>query len=169
MAIEEKTDIQNINLSNITYLNILEWFPKEKYNATDIITCKNNLDVLMQCLNFDLEVESYIQKNRLDYNVSLVSFCRNYYNPSDNVLIACSFEDSTYSNVYDLLSHMAKFKYDTAIYVCAKLDDRSKSILEYLNNVSNQRLKIYGVEVQLIQIDSSRPAFIYNIVVQPHL
>ncbi len=67
-----------------------------------------------------------------------------------------------------LLTYAAGLHAVTIVWVAAMFTDEHRAALDWLNDITDDRFRFFGLEIELWQIDGSSPAPKFNIVSKPN-
>ena len=140
-----------------------EW-KTEAQDFTPWLTQPENLAVLSQTLNMDLETagqEESVGPFRADI------LCRSTDDDSW-VLIENQLERTDHTHLGQLLTYAAGLKTVTIVWVAATFTDQHRAALDWLNEITDERFRFFGLEVELWRIGNSPAAPKFNIVAKPN-
>jgi hypothetical protein len=124
-----------------------------------------NLNLLGQEIGIDLELrerEHNVGNFRLDILAQDLSNGR-------PVAIENQLEVTDHNHLGQLLTYLAKFQNSgIAIWISKRMRDEHIAALEWLNNQSKDGWSFFGVEIKLFQVDNSKSAPYFDIIVKPN-
>ena len=97
--------------------------------------------------------------------------CRRLDGGSDDeswVVIENQFGRTDHDHLGKLLTYTAGLNAQTVVWIAAEFSDEHRAALDLLNASTTREYAYFGVEIELLTIDGSRPAPRFNIVVQPN-
>ncbi|WP_295964225.1 DUF4268 domain-containing protein [uncultured Bartonella sp.] len=123
-----------------------------------------NLDILAETLDMELEIEAQ-EKNVGPFRADIL--CRDTLDKSW-VLIENQLERTDHLHLGQLLTYASGLKAVTIIWVSTHFTEEHRSALDWLNNITDDQFKLFGLEVELWQIGDSPVAPKFNIVSKPN-
>jgi len=147
----------------------LTW-EKEDRDFTQWLSLPENLAVLEDAIGVDLTLES-TEKNIGPFRADIV--CQDEF--ENFVLIENQLEKTDHRHLGQLITYAAGLdasNYDneetTIVWIADKFVDEHRSALEWLNKITTDEFRFFGLEIELWQIDNSKPALKFNVAVQPN-
>ena len=123
-----------------------------------------NLDTLAETLDMELEIEAQ-EKNVGPFRADIL--CRDTLDKSW-VLIENQLERTDHLHLGQLLTYASGLKAVTIIWISTHFTEEHRSALDWLNNITDDQFKFFGLEVELWQIGDSPVAPKFNIVSKPN-
>ena len=123
-----------------------------------------NLDILAETLDMELEIEAQ-EKNVGPFRADIL--CRDTLDKSW-VLIENQLERTDHLHLGQLLTYASGLKAVTIIWISTHFTEEHRSALDWLNNITDDQFKFFGLEVELWQIRDSPVAPKFNIVSKPN-
>ncbi len=129
-----------------------------------------NLDSLGDALQMEIDSED------VDTEVSVGKYsadilCRD---SSDNsrIVIENQFGSTNHDHLGKLLTYASGLDSDpplrSVIWISETFNDEHRSTLDWLNRISHDEIRFFGVTIELLKIEGSKPAPRFNIVVSPN-
>jgi len=129
-----------------------------------------NLDSLGDALQMEIDTED------VDTEVSVGKYsadilCRD---ASDNsrIVIENQFDSTDHDHLGKLLTYASGLDSDpplrSVIWISEAFNDEHRSTLDWLNRISHDEIRFFGVTIELLKIEGSKPAPRFNIVVSPN-
>lgn len=130
----------------------------------------DNLDSLGDALQMEIDTED------VDTEVSVGKYsadilCRD---ASDNsrIVIENQFGSTNHDHLGKLLTYASGLDSDpplrSVIWISETFNDEHRSTLDWLNRISHDEIRFFGVTIELLKIEGSKPAPRFNIVVSPN-
>ena len=123
-----------------------------------------NLDVLGQTLGLNLETES-VEKEVGSFRADIV--CRDTGDDS-SVLIENQLERTDHDHLGKLLTYGASLQAVTVVWLAAHFRDEHRAALDWLNRITREDIRFFGLEIELWRIGNSPMAPKFNIVSMPN-
>jgi len=151
-------------LGRLKSVELREVWTTEAQDFTPWLAKEENLSVLANALNLELEAvaqETSVGPFRADI------LCRD---TADNawVLIENQLERTDHTHLGQLLTYAAGLQTVTIIWVAAAFSDEHRAALDWLNEITSERFKFFGLEIELWSIGNSPAAPKFNIVSRPN-
>ena len=151
-------------LGRLGRVDLREEWKTEAQDFTPWLAQAENLAVLSETLNLDLETagqEASVGPFRADI------LCRDTLDDSW-VLIENQLERTDHTHLGQLLTYAAGLQTVTIIWVAATFTDEHRAALDWLNEITDERFRFFGLEVELWRIGNSPAAPKFNIVSKPN-
>ena len=84
------------------------------------------------------------------------------------VLIENQLERSDHTHLGQLLTYASGLEAVTIVWVVARFTEEHRSALDWLNRITDEHFRFFGVEVELWRIGDSQPAPKFNVVARPN-
>ena len=123
-----------------------------------------NLDVLGQTLGLSLETES-VEKAVGSFRADIV--CKDTSRGSP-VLIENQLERTDHDHLGKLLTYSASLEAVTVVWLAAHFRDEHRAALDWLNRITPEDFRFFGLEIELWRIADSPVAPKFNIVSMPN-
>jgi len=153
-----------VELGRLQKLNLREVWEKEDLDFTPWLTQEENLSILSETLNLELELEAQ-EKNVGPFRADIL--CRNTDDGSW-VLIENQLEKTDHNHLGQLMTYAAGLHAVTIIWISAQFTDEHRAALDWLNDITDEDFRFFGLEVELWKIGDSSPAPKFNIISKPN-
>ena len=152
----ELGDLKSIDLRRI-------WFCEDE-NFTPWLFEEENLNQLADVLNMKLDpMEKEMEVGQFYADI----VCRNTVDNS-LVVIENQLGETDHDHLGKVLTYAAELRAITVIWIAAEFANEHHNTLDWLNENMNDRFQFFGVKLELIQIDNSRPAPKFTIISKPN-
>lgn len=122
-----------------------------------------NIDVLSEAISLPLTVtaqEVLVGDFRLDIQAA---------DPDGHlVIIENQLEPSNHLHLGQLLVYASGLEASTAVWITTRLRDEHRSALTWLNERTDSEVKVFGIELSVVQIGDSLRAPVLDVVVEPN-
>ena len=156
------------DLGTLDSVDLREVWQKEAADFTPWLA--DNLDSLGDALQMEIDTED------VDTEVSVGKYsadilCRD---ASDNsrIVIENQFGSTNHDHLGKLLTYASGLDSDpplrSVIWISETFNDEHRSTLDWLNRISHDEIRFFGVTIELLKIEGSKPAPRFNIVVSPN-
>ena len=136
----------------------------EPQDFTPWLAQENNLKILSDALGIELELEAQ-EKNVGPFRADIL--CRSLDDDS-LVLIENQLEKTDHIYLGQLLTYAAGLQSVTSVWIAATFTEEHRAALDWLNQVTNESVRFFGLEIELWQFDESIPAPKFNVVSKPN-
>jgi len=136
----------------------------EATDFTPWLAKAENLEALSEALGMDLEstgTEQSVGAFRADM-LCIDAFSGN------SVLIENQLEKTNHSHLGQILTYSAGLNVKTIIWIASRFTDEHRAALDFLNEITEEGISFFGLEVELWKIGNSAPAPKFNIVSRPN-
>ncbi|HCR86086.1 MAG TPA: DUF4268 domain-containing protein [Alphaproteobacteria bacterium] len=154
----------NKKLGKLERVELRNIWSTEDGDFTPWLAKKENIEILGDAIGIELEVEAQ-EKDVGPFRADIL--CRNIADDSF-VLIENQIEKTDHKHLGQLLTYAAGLQTVTIIWVASKFTEEHRAALDWLNGITSENFRFFGLEVELWQIDDSAPAPKFNIVSQPN-
>ena len=156
------------DIGTLDSVNLREVWQNEAADFTPWLA--DNLDSLGDALQMEIDTED------VDTEVSVGKYsadilCRD---ASDNsrIVIENQFGSTNHDHLGKLLTYASGLDSDpplrSVIWISETFNDEHRSTLDWLNRISHDETRFFGVTIELLKIEGSKPAPRFNIVVSPN-
>ena len=153
-----------LTLGRLEKIDLREIWSSEAVDFTLWLARPENLEVLASALGLELEVEAQ-EKEVGPFRADIL--CKNL--DSDSwVLIENQLERTDHTHLGQLLTYAAGLQAVTIIWVAARFSEEHRASLDWLNEITDERFRFFGLEVELWKIGSSPAAPKFNVVSKPN-
>ena len=141
--------------------------PREVWKAEDqdfTPWLAKNITILAETLGLELETEAQEKKVGL-FRADIL--CKEVGSDAW-VLIENQLERTDHTHLGQLMTYAAGLDAVTVIWIAASFTDEHRAALDWLNGITDERFRFFGLEVELWRIGESPPAPKFNIVSKPN-
>ncbi|MCB0032472.1 MAG: DUF4268 domain-containing protein [Anaerolineales bacterium] len=139
-------------------------WPSESGNFTPWLAQEENLALLADTIGLELELEAQ-EKHVGPFRADIV--CKNIDDESW-VLIENQLERTDHSHLGQLLTYAAGLNAVTIVWISERFTDEHRAALDWLNEVTDEHINMFGLEIELWQIADSPIAPKFNIISKPN-
>src|ERR1051326_1306671 len=156
--------MMNASLGRLERLELRDIRLSEASDFTPWLAQKENLDILGETLAIDLELEA---QERAVGPFRADILCKDI--GTDRwVLIENQLKRTDHSHLGQLLTYASGLEAVTIVWISARFTDEHRSTLDWLNRITDDRFRFFGLEVELWRIGTSSPAPKFNVVSKPN-
>ena len=158
----------DIAISTLESVDLRTVWANEAEHFTPWLAQTENLARLGEALGLTLEPHGTEQAVG---GFSADILCRRLDGGSDDeswVVIENQYGRTDHDHLGKLLTYTAGLNARTVVWIAEEFRDEHRAALDLLNASTSREYAYFGVEIELLKIDGSRPAPRFNIVVQPN-
>jgi hypothetical protein len=151
-------------LGRLERVDLRDIWVSEATSFTPWLARPENMAVLAETLNIDLELEAQeraVGPFRADLLCKDVSTDR-------WVLIENQLERTDHTHLGQLLTYASGLEAVTIVWIAARFTEEHRSTLDWLNKITDESFRFFGLEVELWRIGSSPAAPKFNLVSKPN-
>ena len=151
-------------LGRLRKIELRDIWATEAQDFTPWLASEENLTLLGEALDLELELKGQ--------EVSVGPFradilCANLDDGSD-VLVENQLERTDHTHLGQLMTYAAGLHTATIVWVAADFQDDHRAALDWLNEITDERFRFFGLEIELWKIGASPAAPKFNIVSKPN-
>ena len=152
------------NLAKLRVVELRDVWESEADDFTPWLAGEENIKILGDSIVIDLEVEAQ-EKNVGPFRADIL--CKDTDN-GNWVLIENQLEQTDHKHLGQLLTYAAGLQAVTVVWVAATFTEEHRATLDWLNEITDERFRFFGLEIELWRIEDSPPAPKFNIVSKPN-
>jgi hypothetical protein len=151
-----------IEFGDLKKVDIRKIWPSEPGNFTPWLA--ENINKLSTILGMDLEI---IQKEYAvgDFSADIVA---KDLASSNLVIIENQYGVSDHKHLGQILLYCAGINASCVLWIAESFKDEHKKTIEWLNNNTVNNIGFYAIELEIIQIDDSKPVPLFKVIESPN-
>jgi hypothetical protein len=156
--------MENPPLGRLERLDLRDIWASEALDFTPWLARPENLSLLGETLGIELELEAQ-EKAVGPFRADIL--CKDMGRDAW-VLVENQLERTDHLHLGQLLTYASGLDAVTIVWVAARFTDEHRSTLDWLNRITDESFRFFGLEVELWRIGGSPAAPKFNIVSQPN-
>ena len=151
-------------LGRLERVELRDIWTHEATEFTPWLARPENLQILAETLGMELELEAQ-ERSVGDFRADLL--CK-ALGDDHWVLIENQLERTDHTHLGQLLTYAAGLEAVTIIWLAASFSEQHRATLDWLNRITNESFRFFGVEVELFRIGDLPAAPRFNVVSKPN-
>ena len=144
--------------------DLKNYWEKEATDFTPWLAQEKNLALLADTIGIDLELEEQ-EKSVGPFRADIL--CKDSGN-GQWVLIENQLEKTDHTHLGQLMTYAAGLHAVTIVWISARFTDEHRAAMDWLNEISDESFRFFGLEIELWKVDDSLPAPKFNIISKPN-
>lgn len=153
-----------IKLGKLERVELRDIWATEDRDFTPWLARDEHLELLADTIGMELEMEAQ-EKDVGPFRADIL--CKSLEDDSW-VLIENQIERTDHKHLGQLLTYAAGLQAVTIVWVASKFTEEHRATLDWLNKITDENFRFFGLEVELWRIDDSVAAPKFNIISQPN-
>lgn len=153
-----------MTLGKLIKVELRDVWANEATDFTPWLAKDENLEELSETLGMDLEATS-TEHSVGSFRADML--CKDAYS-GKSVLIENQLEKTNHTHLGQILTYCAGLDVKTIIWIASRFTDEHRAALDFLNEITEEDVSFFGLEVELWKIGNSVPAPKFNIVSRPN-
>jgi len=150
-------------LGEIKRVNVRTLWPNEAHDFTPWLAQEENIARLGDAVGMELEVES-TETAVGPYSADILA----KEMVSDGyVVIENQFGKTNHDHLGKLITYASALNATAIVWITENFTEEHERALNWLNDHTTDDLSFYGVQLEVFQIDESRPAMRFNVISRP--
>lgn len=151
-------------LGRLEALHLRDVWKSESENFTPWLARGENLQLLGNTLGIELQLEAQ-EKDVGQYRADIV--CKDTVDDSW-VLIENQLTATNHTHLGQILTYAAGLNAVTIIWIAERFTDEHRAAIDWLNEISSENVRFFGIEIEIWRIGESSPAPRFNLVARPN-
>lgn len=161
-GIVARNDAAMTDFGVIKQVHLRSVWPHEATSFTPWLS--QHLDSLSGTLGMDIE----LTQSEVSVGAFSCDILARETGTNRNVVIENQLEATDHSHLGQLLTYAAGHKAGVIVWIAREIREEHEAALTWLNQHTDGDTDFFGIVVSVIQIDDSRPAFTFELVVRPN-
>lgn len=151
-------------LGKLEKVDLRKVWQTEDQGFTPWLAEESNLELLSEAIRIPLELEAK-EKDVGPFRADIL--CKNTEDDTW-VLIENQIEKTDHKHLGQLMTYAAGLQAATIVWVASKFTEEHRAALDWLNKITSDDFRFFGLEVELWKIGESPAASKFNIVCKPN-
>ena len=151
-------------LGRLNRVDLRTIWTSEPAGFTPWLAQVENLEILADTLGIELELEAQ-EKEVGPFRADIL--CKDMGTDSW-VLVENQLERTDHTHLGQLLTYAAGLQAVTIVWLAARFTDEHRATLDWLNSITDESFRFFGLEIELWRIGDSPVAPKFNIVARPN-
>jgi hypothetical protein len=152
------------NLGRLQKVDLREAWTTEWSDFTPWLAQEENLKLLGEAIGIELELESQ-EKDVGPFRADIL--CKDTAT-DDWVLIENQLERTDHAHLGQLMTYAAGLDAVTIVWIAERFTEEHRAALDWLNERTDEKIHLFGLEIELWRIGDSPIAPKFNIISQPN-
>ncbi len=153
-----------MKLGRLEKVDLREQWKKEDTEFTPWLAREGNIEILSETIGIELEVQSQ-EENVGPFRADIL--CLDTAN-NHSVLIENQLEKTDHLHLGQLMTYAAGLDAVTIIWIAQRFTEEHRAALDWLNNITDDKINFFGLVIELYKIGESVPAPMFKIVSKPN-
>lgn len=153
-----------IELGQLSKVDLRDVWKTEAQDFTPWLAQAENLNILGEAIHLDLELEAQ-EKSVGPFRADIL--CMDTENDSW-VLIENQLQRTDHVHLGQLMTYAAGLHAATIVWVAAEFTDEHRAAMDWLNEITDENFRFFGLEVELWCIGDSLAAPKFNVISKPN-
>jgi hypothetical protein len=153
-----------MNIGRLFKIDPRNLWAGESSHFTPWLAREENISLLSDTIGLELEVVSE-ERNVGPFRADIL--CRNTLDGS-YVLIENQLERTDHTHLGQLLTYAAGLEAVTIIWIARVFTEEHRAALDWLNRMTNEDIRFFGIELEVYRIGESDPAPFFQLVSKPN-
>lgn len=153
-----------MKIGKLKKVDLRQLWKGEASDFTPWLAKEENIESLSELIGIELEViteEKSVGPFRADI------LCKSTIDDS-YVLVENQLEKTDHNHLGQLMTYAAGLEAVTIIWISKKFTEEHRAALDWLNRITDEEIKFFGIEVEAYQIGDSMPAPMFQMVSKPN-
>ena len=153
-------------LGKVQRVDVRSAWINEASHFTPWLASEEGMELLQEVLDMELEVEAtekFVGPFKADILAKRTDTTDDHW-----VLIENQLERTDHRHLGQLLTYAAGLDAVTIVWIAESFAEEHRAALDWLNDLTTDNLSLFGLEIELWQIDGSPPAPMFNVVAEPN-
>lgn len=151
-------------LGRLIKVDLRSIWRSEDNHFTPWLAQEDNMSILAEELKTDLEVIQ-VEKSVGPFRADIL--CRDT-GTGDYVIIENQFGKTDHTHLGQIMTYASGLDAFTVIWIAETFTEEHRAALDWMNNITDEKIQFFGIEIELFKIGDSPAAPMFNIVSKPN-
>jgi hypothetical protein len=151
-------------LGRLKKVDLRGYWKDEARDFTPWLTKEDNLELLSETLGLQIEIES-TEIPIGNYRADIIA---RDVNSERTIIIENQVEKTNHDHLGKIITYASGIGAEIVIWICNVVTDEHRNAIDWLNEISNEQIAFFALEIELWKIGESPPAPKFNIVCSPN-
>ncbi len=154
----------NKNLGTLNRVDLRDFWKDEAREFTPWLSKEENLNILANTLGLDLELVN-TEVHVGNFNADILA-----HDISDErkVIIENQLEKTNHDHLGKIITYASGLDAEVIVWICSKVTAEHRKAIDWLNEITDEKISFFALEIELWQINDSALAPKFNIVCSPN-
>ena len=153
-----------MKIGKLKKVDVRKLWKGEASDFTPWLAKEDNIESLSEIIGIELEVISE-EKRVGPFRADIL--CKSTIDDT-YVLIENQLEKTDHNHLGQLMTYAAGLEAVTIVWIAKKFIDEHRAALDWLNRITDEEIRFFGIEVEAYQIGNSDPAPMFQMVSKPN-
>lgn len=154
----------NNKLGTLEKVNLRDYWKDEARDFTPWLASENNFEILCETLGIEMEVENtevYVGSFKADIVAKET-------NTNRTIIIENQLEKTNHTHLGQIITYASGLEANIIVWVCDKVTEEHRNAIDWLNEITEEEIAFFAIEIELWKIGDSLPAPKFNVVCRPN-
>jgi phosphoglycerate-specific signal transduction histidine kinase len=151
------------DFGSIKKINVRKYFPSESSDFTPWLAKAENISQLSNAIGIELEVEN-TEVSVGPYSADILA---KDIGTGKYIVIENQLEKTDHDHLGKAITYASVLDASAIIWIAKEFTEEHKKALDWLNDHTSDEVSFFGVKLELWQIDTSKPALVFNVISNP--
>ncbi len=153
-----------IVLGKVEHVDLRKIWKHEAMDYTNWLAEPENIQTLADAVGIDLEVTK-TEANVGGFSADILA---KESNTGKIVIIENQLETTNHDHLGKLITYASGLEANYIIWIFKKIREEHRRAVDWLNEITDEALNFFAIKMEVIRIDNSLPAPVFNIVCAPN-
>lgn len=152
-----------MGLGKLTKVDIRNYWKDEARDFTPWLAKPENLQLLADTLDIDIELEE-TEVNVGSFKADILA----HETHGRKIIIENQLDKTNHDHLGKIITYASGTEASIVIWICKSVTEEHRKAIDWLNDISEEGIDFFALEIELWKIDESSPAPKFNIVCSPN-
>jgi Domain of unknown function (DUF4268) len=158
-----------MKLGKFEKVELRDCWQTEDKDFTPWLAQSENIEILSREIGISLEIQG-VEQNVGPFRADILCIDADSFESDGKhyVLIENQLEITDHKHLGQLMTYAAGLDAVTLIWIASKFTEEHRAALDWLNRITDETFRFFGIEIELYKIGDSLPAPRFNVVAKPN-